>query len=68
MAFRPLLETIDRRLAGIERHLEIVADEEAPVGLRGLLRSVDGHLANIERHLGITEGEGAAEPGRAAEE
>jgi ATP-dependent Clp protease ATP-binding subunit ClpA len=68
MAFRPLLESIDRRLAGIERRLEIVADEEAPSGLRGLLRSVDGHLANIERHLGITAGEGADEPGPAAEE
>ncbi len=61
MAFRPLLETIDRRLAGIERHLGIVADEaeeaeeaEAVGPLRALLASLDRHLASIERHLGIS--------------
>jgi len=68
IGFRGLLGPIDRRLAGIERHLGIAADEEPPVGFRGLLRSVDRHLANIERHLGITAGDGADEPGPAAEE
>ena len=63
MAFRPLLETIDRRLAGIERHLGIVADEEAAGGFRALLASVDRHLASIERHLGIS-----ADAGTTAEE
>lgn len=68
IGFRGLLGPIDRRLAGIERHLGIATDEEPPVGFRGLLRSVDRHLANIERHLGIAAGEGADEPGSAAEE
>jgi ATP-dependent Clp protease ATP-binding subunit ClpC len=68
IGFRGLLGPIDRRLAGIERHLGIATDEEPPVGFRGLLRSVDRHLANIERHLGITTDEGADEPGPAAEE
>ena len=52
IGFRGLLGPIDRRLAGIERHLGITADEEPPVGFRGLVRSVDRRLANIERHLG----------------
>jgi ATP-dependent Clp protease ATP-binding subunit ClpA len=57
IGFRGLLTPIDQRLAAIERHLGIAADEEATGGFRGLLMSVDRHLANIERHLGI-----AAEP------
>ncbi len=68
IGFRQLLRPIDRRLAGIERHLGIASAEVAPVGFRELLRSVDQHLANIERHLGITTGEEASEPGPAAEE
>jgi ATP-dependent Clp protease ATP-binding subunit ClpA len=68
IGFRELLGPIDRRLAGIERHLGITEGEEPPFGFRGLLRSVDGRLANIERHLGITAGNGADEPGPAAEE
>jgi ATP-dependent Clp protease ATP-binding subunit ClpA len=66
--YRGLLGPIDRRLAGIERHLGIAADEEAPVGFRGLLRSVERHLGNIERHLGMAAGEEAGEQGPAAEE
>ena len=54
MVFRPLLETINLRLAGIERRLGITADEEAAGGFRALLASVDRHLASIERHLGIS--------------
>jgi ATP-dependent Clp protease ATP-binding subunit ClpA len=69
--FRQLLTPIDRRLASIERHLGITADEEAAPGFRGLLMSVDRHLGNIERHLGITAeeaDEGAGEEGPAATE
>ena len=65
--FRQLLTPIDRRLAAIERHLGIAADEEAEAGFRGLLASVNRHLANIERHLGITAGD-AEKPGAADEE
>lgn len=68
IGFRGLLGPIDRRLAGIERHLGIDADEEPPVGFRGLFESVDRRLANLERHLGIAAGEGAGEPGPAVEE
>ena len=52
IGFRSMLAPIDRRLAGIERHLGIAADEEPAAGFRGLLASVYQHLANIERHLG----------------
>jgi hypothetical protein len=68
IGFRELLGPIDRRLAGIERHLGIAEGEEPPVGFRGLLRSVERRLANIERHFGITTGDGADEPSPAAEE
>ena len=51
--FRNLLAPIDRRLAGIERHLGISAGEEAAPGFRGLLASVNRRLASIERHVGI---------------
>jgi ATP-dependent Clp protease ATP-binding subunit ClpA len=66
MVFRPLLETIDQRLAGIERQLGIVAGEEAPGGFRALLASVDRHLDRIERHLGITAEAATGEEGPAA--
>ncbi len=65
--FRQLLTPIDRRLAAIERHLGIAADEEAEAGFRGLLASVNRHLANIERHLGVSAGE-AEKPGSADED
>jgi ATP-dependent Clp protease ATP-binding subunit ClpC len=65
--FRQLLTPIDRRLAAIERHLGIAADEEAEAGFRGLLASVNRHLANIERHLGLSA-EDAEKPGAADEE
>ena len=65
--FRQLLTPIDRRLAAIERHLGIAADEEAEAGFRGLLASVNRHLANIERHLGVSAGE-AEKPGSAGED
>jgi hypothetical protein len=68
IGFRELLGPIDRRLAGIERHLGIAEGEEPPVGFRGLLRSVERRLAGIERHFGITTGDGADEPSPAAEE
>jgi ATP-dependent Clp protease ATP-binding subunit ClpA len=64
---RMLLTPIDRRLAGIERHLGITVDEQAAAGFRGLLTSVHRRLANIERHLGITA-EGTEEAGPAAAE
>jgi ATP-dependent Clp protease ATP-binding subunit ClpA len=63
--FRRMLTPIDERLANIERHLGITADEEAATGFRGLLASVDRHLANIERHLGITADEVTGEEGPA---
>jgi ATP-dependent Clp protease ATP-binding subunit ClpC len=66
-ALRQLLTPIDRRLAAIERHLGIAADEEAEAGFRGLLASVNRHLANIERHLGLSAGD-AEKPGAADEE
>jgi ATP-dependent Clp protease ATP-binding subunit ClpC len=62
-AFRQLLTPIDRRLAGIERHLGIADDEEAVPGFRGLLMSVNRHLASIERHLGITDDDEAGDQG-----
>ncbi|MDX6342869.1 MAG: ATP-dependent Clp protease ATP-binding subunit ClpC [Trebonia sp.] len=62
-AFRQLLTPIDRRLAGIERHLGIADDEEAVPGFRGLLMSVNRHLASIERHLGIADDDEAGEQG-----
>jgi ATP-dependent Clp protease ATP-binding subunit ClpA len=65
--FRQLLTPIDRRLAAIERHLGIAADEEAEAGFRGLLASVNRHLANIERHLGVSAAD-AEKPGAADEE
>ena len=65
--FRQLLTPIDRRLAAIERHLGIAADEEAEAGFRGLLASVNRHLANIERHLGLSAAD-AEKPGGADEE
>jgi ATP-dependent Clp protease ATP-binding subunit ClpC len=52
--FRQLLTPIGQRLANIERHLGITADEGATSGFRGLLASINRHLTNIERHLGIT--------------
>jgi ATP-dependent Clp protease ATP-binding subunit ClpC len=55
-----LLEPIDRRLAGIERHLGIDAGGSAVGGFSGLLRSLDRRVGNIERHLGIVTG--TAEP------
>jgi hypothetical protein len=60
---RQLLTPIDRRLANIERHLGIAADEEAAPGFRGLVMSVNRHLAAIERHLGIAEDPEAGEKG-----
>ena len=65
--FRQLLTPIDRRLAAIERHLGIAADEEPEAGFRGLLASVNRHLANIERHLGLSAAD-AEKPGAADEE
>jgi ATP-dependent Clp protease ATP-binding subunit ClpC len=62
-AFRQLLTPIDRRLAGIERHLGIADDEEAVPGFRGLLMSVNRHLASIERHLGIADDDEAGDQG-----
>ena len=62
-AFRQLLTPIDRRLAGIERHLGIAGDEETAPGFRGLLMSVNRHLASIERHLGIAGDDEAGEEG-----
>jgi ATP-dependent Clp protease ATP-binding subunit ClpA len=62
-AFRQLLTPIDRRLAGIERHLGIADDDEAVPGFRGLLMSVNRHLASIERHLGIADDDEAGEQG-----
>lgn len=61
--FRQLLTPIDRRLAGIERHLGIADDEEAVPGFRGLLMSVNRRLASIERHLGIADDDEAGEQG-----
>jgi ATP-dependent Clp protease ATP-binding subunit ClpA len=52
--FRQLLTPIDRRLAGIERHLGIADDQEGDPGFRGLLMSVNQRLANIEHHLGVS--------------
>lgn len=63
VGFRQLLTPIDRRLANIERHLGIAADEEAAPGFRGLVMSVNRHLAAIERHLGIAEDREAGEEG-----
>jgi Clp amino terminal domain, pathogenicity island component len=68
IGYRGLLAPIDRRLAGIERHLEISADEEPPLGFRGMLQSVDRRLARIERHLGISAGEADEGPEEAAGE
>ena len=65
---RNLLTPIDRRLAGIERHLGIAAGDDAAAGFRGLLASVNGRLANIERHVGITTGEEGREAGEETEE
>jgi len=58
--FRGLLASFDQRLANIERHLGIAAEEGAVVGLHGLLRGVGRRLTNIERHLGITADPAAA--------
>ena len=68
IGYRGLLAPVDRRLAGIERHLEISADEEPPLGFRGMLQSVDRRLARIERHLGISAGEADEGPEEAAGE
>jgi ATP-dependent Clp protease ATP-binding subunit ClpC len=65
IGYRGLLTPIDRRLADIERHLGISADEEPPLGFRGLLQSVDRRLGRIERHLEIRADEG---PGAAGQE
>jgi hypothetical protein len=67
---RQLLEPIDRRLAGIERHLGIATDEAAIGGFSGLLRSLDRRARNIERHFGIAAeptGPAKTEPGTEAE-
>lgn len=61
IGYRGLLAPIDWRLAGIERHLGISANEEPPLGFRGLVQSVDRRLARIERHLGIGADEGPEE-------
>jgi ATP-dependent Clp protease ATP-binding subunit ClpC len=61
--FRQLLTPIDRRLAGIERHLGIADDEGAAPGFRGLLTSVHRRLTAIERHLGISVDRKAGEEG-----
>lgn len=58
--FRGLLASFDQRLANIERHLGIAAEEGAAVGFHGLLRGVGRRLTNIERHLGITADPAAA--------
>jgi ClpA/ClpB-like protein len=68
IGYRGLLAPIDRRLAGIERHLGISANEEPPLGFRGLLQSVDRRLARIERHLGIGADEADEGPEEAAGE
>jgi hypothetical protein len=57
-----MLTSLDRRLANIERHLEIAAAAEAVGGFSLLRASVDRRLTNIERHLGI-----ATDPGADAE-
>jgi ATP-dependent Clp protease ATP-binding subunit ClpC len=62
-AFRQLLAPIDRRLAGIERHLGLADDEEAGPGFRGLLMSVHRRLTAIERHLGMSVDRGPGEEG-----
>jgi ATP-dependent Clp protease ATP-binding subunit ClpC len=72
--FRGLLTSFDRRLAKIEGHLGISADEEVAGGFPGLLMSVNRRLANIERHLGLSADQAtsaeqeAGEEGPAAEE
>lgn len=65
VALRNALTPIDQRLAAIERHLRIPADEEEGGGLRALFTSIDRHLTNIERHLGLSADarETPAEPG-----
>ena len=62
-SFRHLLAPIDRRLAGIERHLGLAVDEDVAPGFRGLLTSVHGRLTAIERHLGIAVDRGPGEEG-----
>jgi ATP-dependent Clp protease ATP-binding subunit ClpC len=58
--FRTMLTSFDKRLANIERHLDIAVEAEAVSGFSGLHASVDRRLTNIERHLGITTDPGAA--------
>ena len=55
-----MLTSFDKRLANIERHLDIAVEAEAVSGFSGLHASVDRRLTNIERHLGITTDPGAA--------
>ena len=60
--WRTMLVSFDRRLANIERHLEIAVEAAAAGGFIELHASVDRRLTNIERHLGI-----ATDPAAGAE-
>jgi ATP-dependent Clp protease ATP-binding subunit ClpC len=55
IGLRRLLASVDQRLAGIQRRLEVATegDERAFTDLPRLLASVDQRLSSIERHLGI---------------
>jgi hypothetical protein len=69
MGFRGLLTPIERRLAGIERHLGIAAEDDPAGGFSGLVRSIDRRLASIERQLGVpSAGGGQERPERAEAE
>jgi ATP-dependent Clp protease ATP-binding subunit ClpA len=50
---RKALTPIEQRLAAIERHLGIPADEDEHGGMRALLTLIDRHLTSIEHHLGL---------------
>ena len=54
IGFRQLLLTVDRRLARIERRLDVATDDRQEIGtFPGLVASVERRLGNIERHLDI---------------
>ena len=61
IGLRRLLASVDQRLAGIQRRLEVATegDERAFTDLPRLLASVDQRLSSIERHLGIGPQTGA---------
>ena len=65
---RQALTPLDRRLAGIERHLGITDEEEDVPGFRGLVISVNRRLANIERHLGVSVDREAGEASEKGEQ